>query len=102
MGNLSDSLQTKGFYQTQGTTTALGKMTIGSTIIKTIVGMTEKENGKKPEDQNVDQTLELTEKEARTEPGQHHGKTSRKYRRFWGVSEDEESPARLGRHMQGR
>jgi hypothetical protein len=51
---LSDSLQIKGFYQTQGTKIAPGKITIGSTRIKTIVRMTEKEIRKEPENQSTD------------------------------------------------
>jgi hypothetical protein len=78
------------------------KITIGSTRIKTIVRMTEKEIGKEPENQSVDQILGLIEKEAGAEPGQHHRKTFRKKRRFRGVTEEDESPARLGRHLQGR
>ncbi len=55
-------------------------MTIGSTRIKTIVGMTEKEIGKELENKSVDQILGLTEKEAGAEPDQHHRKTFQKYR----------------------
>jgi hypothetical protein len=86
MGSLSDSLQIKGFYQTQGTKITPGKITIGSTRIKTIIRMTEKEIGKELENKSVDQILGLTEKEAGAEPGQHHRKTFRKYRRFRGVT----------------
>jgi hypothetical protein len=64
MESLSNSLQIKGFYRTQGTTTAPGKITIGSTRIKTILGMTEKESGKEPGNQSTDQILGLPEKEA--------------------------------------
>jgi hypothetical protein len=39
-------------------------MTISSTRIKTIVGMTEKEIEKEPENQSAEQILRLTEKEA--------------------------------------
>jgi hypothetical protein len=54
MGSLSDSLQIKGFYQTQGTKITPGKITIGSTRIKTIIRMTEKEIGKELENKSVD------------------------------------------------
>jgi hypothetical protein len=64
MGSLSDSLKIKGFYRTQGTTTAPGKITIGSTRIKTILRMIEKEIGKEPGNQSADQILGLPEKEA--------------------------------------
>jgi hypothetical protein len=102
MRNLSDSLQIKGFYRTQGTTTALRKITIGSTRIKTILGLTEEEIGKEVGNQNAGQILRSYEKEAGAEPQQHLKKTFQRYIRFQGVSEEEESPARLGRHMQGR
>jgi hypothetical protein len=63
--------------------------------------MTEKEIGKELGNQSVDQILGLPEKEVEAEPDQHHRKTSRKYTQLLGVSEEEESPARLGRHMRG-
>jgi len=78
-----------------------GKITISSTRIKTILGMTEKEIGKELGNQSADQILGLPEKEVEAEPDQHHRKTSRKYTPFLGVSEEEESPARLGRRMRG-
>jgi hypothetical protein len=77
MGSLSNSLQIKGFYQTQGTATAPGKITIGFTRIKTILGMTEKEIGKGPGNQNVGQILGLHEKEAGAKPDSTTGKPSR-------------------------
>jgi hypothetical protein len=102
MGNLSDSLQIKGFYRTQGTTTAFRKITIGSTRIRTILGLTEEEIEKEAGNQNAGQILGSHEKEVRAEPYQHFRKTFRRYRRFRGVSEEDESPARLRNHMQGR
>jgi len=102
MGSLFDSLQIKGFYQTRSTVTDPGKITIGSIRIKTILGMIEKEIGKGPGSQSVGQIIGLSEKEAGAELDQHHRGTFRRYTQFLGVSEEEESPARLGRHMQGR
>jgi hypothetical protein len=98
MGSLFDSLQIRGFYQTRSKVTDPGKITIGSIRIKTILGMTEKEIGKGP----GGQIIGLSEKEAGAEPDQYHRGTFRRYTQFLGVSEEEESPAQLGRHMQGR
>jgi hypothetical protein len=97
MGSLSDSLQIKGFYRTQCTATTPGKITIDSTRIKTILGMTEKEIGNGPGNQSPGQILGLHEKEAGAEPDQDHRKTFRRYTQFLGVSDEEKSPARLGR-----
>jgi hypothetical protein len=102
MESLSDSSRIKEFYRTRGTVTAPGKITIGSTKMKIILGMIEEEIRKGAGNQNAGQILGSHEREARVGPYQHHRKTFRKYRRFLGVSEEEESPARLGRHMQGR
>jgi len=53
MESLSDSLQIKEFYRTKGTVIAPRKITIGSTRIKIIPGMTEEEIRKGAGNQNA-------------------------------------------------
>jgi len=69
--------------------------------IGTILEMTEEEIRKGVGNHNTGQTLGSHEKEAGAEPDQHLRKTFRRYRRFRGVSEEEESLTQRGRHMQG-
>jgi hypothetical protein len=101
MGSSYVSSQIKEFNKIRGTATAPRKTTIGSIRIGTILGMTEEEIRKGAGNRNVGQTLGSHEREAGAEPDQHHKKTFRRYRRFRGVSEEEESLTRHIRHMQG-
>lgn len=102
MGSLSDSLRIKGFYRTQSTAIGPVKITIGFTRIKTILRMTEEEIRKGLRNQSVGPIFRMREKEAGARSDQHHKKTYQRYTQFPVVSEEEESPARLGKPMQDK
>jgi hypothetical protein len=63
--------------------------------------MTEEEIKKRAGNQNASRTLGSYMKEVGAEPDQHHKKPFRRYKRFRGVSEEEENLTRHGRHTQG-